>query len=91
MGLEEVAGRRFKATLMQTSRALHWRGWEWDWRQAVRRRPVGGASMVVATWRGVTWAWPRRRARVTACLTTFAASVVRACCTVQPPALIFSL
>lgn len=50
-----------------------------------------GASMVLATWRGVTWAWPRRLARVRACFTTFAASGVRACCTVQPPDLIFFL
>lgn len=72
-----MVGRRFRATLKQSSRALHWRGWEWDWRQAARRRAVEEASMAVATWRGVTWAWPRRLARVMACFTMVADSVVR--------------
>uniref|UniRef100_A0A2P2QTF7 Uncharacterized protein n=1 Tax=Rhizophora mucronata TaxID=61149 RepID=A0A2P2QTF7_RHIMU len=45
--------------------------------------------MVSATCRGVTWALPRRLARVTACFTTPSASAVRACCTVPHPALIF--
>lgn len=47
-------------------------------------------SMVVATWRGVTCAWPRRRARLTACFTMADASGVRDCWTTAlPPALIF--
>lgn len=27
---EEDMGRRLRATLKQSSRALSWRGWEWD-------------------------------------------------------------
>uniref|UniRef100_A0A0A9D0U5 Uncharacterized protein n=1 Tax=Arundo donax TaxID=35708 RepID=A0A0A9D0U5_ARUDO len=44
--------------------------------------------MALATCSGVTCAFPRRRARLTACFTTAAASAVSDCCTVHPPVLI---
>ncbi|WVZ75128.1 LOW QUALITY PROTEIN: hypothetical protein U9M48_023215, partial [Paspalum notatum var. saurae] len=98
-------GRRFSATLKQSSRALHCSGCECDRRHAARSSPVDGGgggtvaaaaaacwcSMALATCSGVTCAFPRRRARLTACFTTTAASGASACCTVQPPALILSL
>nr|GMD92048.1 hypothetical protein Iba_chr14eCG5350 [Ipomoea batatas] len=47
------AGRRLSATLKQSSKALQWRGWEWERRQAARRRPFEeeAARRVLATWR----------------------------------------
>lgn len=85
-----MVGSLFKATLKQSSRALHWRGWEdgcgWDLRQALLRRLALELSSVAATCRGVTCAWPLLLARLRESFRTEAASDVRVCCTVQAPA-----
>ena len=47
-----AVGSRSSATLKQSSRALHWSGWEelgWDRIQACRRKPEGEPRRVAAT------------------------------------------
>lgn len=88
-----VVGRRSRATLKQSSRARHWRGWEelgWDRTQAWRRKPEGEARRVAATWSGVVWPWLRRPASVMERLSMLDASGVRVCWIVLSPALILN-
>lgn len=89
-----VVGSLLRATLKQSSRALHWSecdawwcgwwGW-WDLRQALLKRLVLELNKVAATWRGVTCAWPLLLAKPRECFNTEAASVVRVCWTAQAP------
>lgn len=86
-------GSRSNATLKQSSSARHWRGCEelgWDRMQACRRKPVGAARSVAATWRGVVWLWFRRPASAIEWFKTLAASGVRVWRIVLNPVLIIT-
>ena len=81
-GWEE--GERSRDTERQRSRALNWRRGEYAElrarQQASRRREEEGRERSADTaCSDVVWAWPRRRATVTASSRAFAASGVRHC------------
>lgn len=90
-----AVGRRSRATVKQSSRARHWRGWEelgCDRVHACRSRPVGEERRVAATWRGVVCPWLRRDASAIEWVRTVDASWVSVCwIALSPPLISLSL